>query len=76
MRSASPQRRNLLALLRYAMSNLRNLLPTIYFVIAVFAVFMAAYRLLAGMWVRGLFMVAAAVFCAYRFHHLRTKSES
>lgn len=56
--------------------SLSRLLPVIYLVIAVFAVLMAGYRLMAGMWVRGLFMAGAAVFCAYRFHTLRTANES
>jgi len=54
------------------MSNFARLLPTVYLVIAMFAVLMAGYRFMAGMWVRGLFMAGAAVFCAYRYHTLRT----
>ncbi|WP_176521661.1 hypothetical protein [Longimonas halophila] len=58
------------------MSNPRRFLPLIYLLIATFAVFMAGYRIMAGMWGRGLLMAAAAAFCAYRFHRLRTESEA
>jgi hypothetical protein len=58
------------------MSNLDRFLPLFYLVIATFAVFMAGYRIMAGMWGRSLLMVFVAVFCAYRFHQLRTQSEA
>lgn len=53
------------------MSRSVRVLPIVYFVIAVFAVFMTGYRVMEGMWIRALIMAAAALFCAYRFHQLR-----
>lgn len=55
--------------------NLTRILPLVYLVIAVFAMLMAGYRFMAGMWIPGFFMAGVAVFCAYRFHQLRTTDE-
>lgn len=56
--------------------SLTRILPLVYLVIAVFAMLMAGYRFMAGMWIPGFFMAGVAVFCAYRFHQLRTTEET